>query len=99
MKAAIIENYGAPEVLQWRDAVDPVLHGGELLIQTSATSVNPFDLKQRSGQYQDFAPVAFPAILGVDVAGTIARVGPGVSGFAAGDQVFAKARGPTRNSA
>jgi NADPH:quinone reductase-like Zn-dependent oxidoreductase len=58
----------------------------------SATSVNPFDIKQRSGQYKDYAPVAFPAILGLDVAGTVAQTGRGVSGFAPGDQVFAKAR-------
>ncbi|HVU38582.1 MAG TPA: NADP-dependent oxidoreductase [Opitutales bacterium] len=92
MKAVIIEKYGSPEVLQWQDAADPVLHDGEVLIRVAATSVNPFDVKQRSGQYKDFAPVAFPGILGLDVAGTIVQVGKGVSGLAPGDQVFAKAR-------
>ena len=92
MKAVIIEKYGGPDVLQWQDAADPVLNDGEVLIRMSATSVNPFDIKQRSGQYKDYAPVAFPAILGLDVAGTVAQAGPGVSGFAPGDQVFAKAR-------
>jgi NADPH:quinone reductase-like Zn-dependent oxidoreductase len=92
MKAVIIEKYGGPEVLQWQDAADPVLHDGEVLIRLSATSVNPFDIKQRSGQYKDFAPVTFPAILGLDVAGTVTQIGQGVSGFAPGDQVFAKAR-------
>ena len=92
MKAVIIEKYGGPAVLQWRDAADPVLHDGEVLIRLSATSVNPFDIKQRSGQYKDFAPVAFPAILGLDVAGTVMQVGRGVDGFAPGDHIFAKAR-------
>ena len=92
MKAVIIEKYGGPEVLQWQDAADPVLNDGEVLIRMSATSVNPFDIKQRSGQYKDYAPVAFPGILGLDVAGTVAQAGPGVSGFAPGDRVFAKAR-------
>ena len=92
MKAVIIEKYGGPEVLQWRDAADPVLHDGGVLVRMSATSVNPFDIKQRSGQYKDYAPVAFPAILGLDVAGTVMQVGRGVSGFGVGDQVFAKAR-------
>jgi NADPH:quinone reductase-like Zn-dependent oxidoreductase len=92
MKAVIIEKYGSPEVLQWKDAADPILNDGDVLIRMSATSVNPFDIKQRSGQYKDYAPVAFPAILGLDVAGTIAQAGRGVSGFAPGDQVFAKAR-------
>jgi NADPH:quinone reductase-like Zn-dependent oxidoreductase len=92
MKAVIIEKYGGPEVLQWKDAADPVLHDGEVLIRVAATSVNPFDVKQRSGQYKDFAPVTFPAILGLDVAGTVVQVGKGVSGFAPGDRVFAHAR-------
>jgi NADPH:quinone reductase-like Zn-dependent oxidoreductase len=92
MKAAIIEKYGGPEVLQWRDAADPVPATGEVLVRLSATSVNPFDVKQRSGQYKDYAPVLFPAILGCDVAGTVTQVGPGVSGFVPGDRVFAKAR-------
>ncbi len=92
MKAAIIEKYGGPEVLQWKDAAGPVPKSGEVLIRTSATSVNPFDLKQRSGQYKDFAPVTFPAILGLDVAGTVVQVGKGVSGWAPGDRVFAHAR-------
>ncbi len=44
MKAAMIDKYGGPEVLQWQDAADPVLHDGEVLIRMSATSVNPCDL-------------------------------------------------------
>jgi len=92
MKAVIIEKYGSPEVLQWQDAADPVLHDGEVLIRVAASSVNPFDIKQRSGQYKDFAPVTFPGILGYDVAGTVVKVGQGVSGFVPRDRVFAHAR-------
>jgi NADPH:quinone reductase-like Zn-dependent oxidoreductase len=92
MKAAIIEKYGGPEVFHWREAADPVPATGEVLVRLSATSVNPFDVKQRSGQYKDYVPIVFPAILGGDVAGTITQVGPGVNGFAPGDRVFAKAR-------
>jgi NADPH:quinone reductase-like Zn-dependent oxidoreductase len=92
MKAAVIEKYGGPEVFQWRDTADPVPSTGQVLVRMSATSVNPFDVKQRSGQYKDYAPVVFPAILGLDVAGTVMQVGEGVSGFAPGDRVFAKAR-------
>jgi NADPH:quinone reductase-like Zn-dependent oxidoreductase len=92
MKAVIIEKYGGPEVLQWRDAADPVPSTGEVLVRMSATSVNPFDVKQRSGQYKDYAPVVFPGILGLDVAGTVTQLGHGATGFAPGDRVFAKAR-------
>jgi NADPH:quinone reductase-like Zn-dependent oxidoreductase len=58
----------------------------------TATSVNPFDVKQRSGQYKGFAPLVFPAILGADVAGIVTQVGPEVSGFSVGDRVFAQGR-------
>jgi NADPH:quinone reductase-like Zn-dependent oxidoreductase len=92
MKAIVIDKYGAPEVLQWRDAADPVPAAGQVLIRATATSVNPFDVKQRGGQYKDFFPLVFPAILGVDVAGIVTQVGQGASGFTVGDRVFAKAR-------
>jgi NADPH:quinone reductase-like Zn-dependent oxidoreductase len=56
-----------------------------------ATSVNPIDIKLRSGQMKGFWPLTFPAILGVDVSGVIQGIGPGVAGFSVGDNVFANA--------
>src|SRR5262245_33872705 len=49
-----------------------------------ATSINPIDLMRRSGTAKDFAPVTFPAILGVDLSGTVVDIGPGVKDFIAG---------------
>jgi NADPH:quinone reductase-like Zn-dependent oxidoreductase len=53
---------------------------------------NPFDWKIRSGGYKDMIPLAFPAILGVDVSGIVEALGPGVDNFAPRDSVFGQAK-------
>ncbi len=60
-------------------------------MRVAATSVNPIDYKRRAGLLKDFHPVQFPGLIGVDIAGTVVKIGPGVQGFSAGDQVFAMA--------
>jgi NADPH:quinone reductase-like Zn-dependent oxidoreductase len=91
MKAVVIHAYGGPEQLKFEDWPDPILGPGDVLIKVVATSVNPFDLKIRSGALKDFVPLTFPAILGVDVSGIVEAVGPGVKTFDSGDRVFAQA--------
>ncbi len=60
-------------------------------MRVAATSVNPIDYKRRAGLTKDFYPMQFPGLIGVDLAGTVVKVGPGVQGFSVGDQVFAMA--------
>jgi NADPH:quinone reductase-like Zn-dependent oxidoreductase len=91
MKAIVVHQYGGPEVLKFEDYPDPVPGPGEVLVRVAASSVNPIDYKRRAGLTKDFYPLQFPALIGVDVAGTVVKVGPDVDGFAAGDQVFAMA--------
>jgi NADPH:quinone reductase-like Zn-dependent oxidoreductase len=62
-----------------------------VLVRVAATSVNPIDYKRRAGLTKDFYPIKFPGLMGVDMAGTVVKVGPGVEGFSGGDQVFAMA--------
>ena len=64
---------------------------GELLVRVAATSVNPIDYKRRAGLTKDFYPMQFPDLMGVAIAGTVVKIGPGVEGFSVGDQVFAMA--------
>ena len=52
MKAAFIERFGGPEVLQYGDLPDPVASPGEVVIDIAATSVNAADWKVRLGEYQ-----------------------------------------------
>ncbi|KAJ3507252.1 hypothetical protein NMY22_g16988 [Coprinellus aureogranulatus] len=58
---------------------------GEVLVKVHATALNPVDWKiQKYG----FAVEYFPAVLGIDIAGEVAKLGEGVSGLAVGDRVF-----------
>src|ERR1700685_2557575 len=91
MKAIVVHEYGGPEVLKFEDYPDPVQGPGEVLVRVAAASVNPIDYKRRAGLTKDFYPMTFPGLIGVDLAGTVVKVGPGVEGFSAGDQVFAMA--------
>ena len=91
MKAVVIHEYGGPEVLKLEEYPDPVPGRGEVLVRVAAASVNPIDYKRRAGLTKDFYPIHFPGLIGVDMAGTVVKVGPGVEAFAAGNQVFAMA--------
>jgi len=91
MKAIVVHQYGGPEVLKYEDYPDPVAGQGEVLVRVAATSVNPIDYKRRAGLTKDFYPIQFPGLIGVDIAGTVVNIGPGVEGFAIGDRVFAMA--------
>lgn len=89
MKAIVLHEYGGPEKLKLEDFPDPVAGEGEVLVRVSSASINPIDYKMRSGDLRAMFPVAFPAILGYDVAGIVRAIGAGVSGFEPGDKVFA----------
>jgi NADPH:quinone reductase-like Zn-dependent oxidoreductase len=91
MKAIVVHEYGGPEVLKYEDYPDPVPGSGEVLVRVAAASVNPIDYKRRAGLTKDFYPMTFPGLIGVDMSGTVAKLGPGVEGFSVGDQVFAMA--------
>jgi NADPH:quinone reductase-like Zn-dependent oxidoreductase len=91
MKAVVVHQYGGPEVLKFEEYPDPVAGPGEVLVRVAATSVNPIDYKRRAGLTKDFYPMTFPGLIGVDIAGTVVKIGPGVEGFSVGDQVFAMA--------
>jgi NADPH:quinone reductase-like Zn-dependent oxidoreductase len=91
MKAIVVHEYGGPEVLKFEEYPDPVPGRGEVLVRVAAASVNPIDYKRRAGLTKDFYPIHFPGLIGVDMSGTVVRVGPGVEAFTAGNRVFAMA--------
>jgi NADPH:quinone reductase-like Zn-dependent oxidoreductase len=91
MKAVVVHQYGGPEVLKFEEYPDPVPGSGEVLVRVAATSVNPFDYKRRSGSMKGSYPIQFPGLIGVDIAGTVVKIEPGVEGFSVGDEVFAMA--------
>jgi len=91
MKAVVVHQYGGPEVLKFEDYPDPVPGPGDVLVRVAAASVNPVDYKRRAGLTSDFYPIHFPGLIGVDMAGTVVKTGPGVQGFSVGDRVLAMA--------
>jgi NADPH:quinone reductase-like Zn-dependent oxidoreductase len=90
MKAVVLYEYGPPKNLKYEDFKDPKPNDGEVLVRVHAIGVNPIDWKIRSGALKGKFQVAFPAILGYDIAGVVSEVGKGVSNFTAGDRVFAR---------
>ncbi|GAA1271890.1 NAD(P)H-quinone oxidoreductase [Kitasatospora nipponensis] len=87
MHAITIPQPGGPEVLTWAKVADPVPGEGEVLVEVAATAVNRADLLQRQGFYPP--PPGTSEYLGLECAGRIAALGPGVSGWAVGDEVCA----------
>ncbi|WP_372408590.1 NAD(P)H-quinone oxidoreductase [Streptomyces luteireticuli] len=87
MHAITIPTPGGPDALVWAEVPDPVPGGGEVLVEVAATAVNRADLMQSKGLYPP-PPGASP-YLGLECSGRIAALGPGVSGWAVGDEVCA----------
>jgi NADPH:quinone reductase-like Zn-dependent oxidoreductase len=86
MKAAFIEQFGGPEVLQYGDLPDPVAAPGEVVVDVVAASVNAADWKFRAGQYGRHAQIKFPQIPGRDFSGIVSASGG--ADLALGDAVF-----------
>ncbi|MCX5377263.1 NAD(P)H-quinone oxidoreductase [Streptomyces sp. NBC_00091] len=87
MHAITIEQPGGPEALVWAEVPDPVAGEGEVLVEVAASAVNRADVLQRQGFY-DPPPGASP-YPGLECSGRIVTLGPGVSGWAVGDEVCA----------
>lgn len=83
--AAVLDAPNGP--FRLADIARPVARSGEVLVRIKASGVNPLDLKIHAGQ-APHARQTLPAVLGIDLAGVVEAVGPGVSAFKRGDEVF-----------
>ncbi len=83
MKAIQVDRHGGPDVLTYTDVAEPTPRDGEVLVRLAAAGVNFIDTYQRSGLYD----IELPAILGLEGAGTVEALGPGVTQLAVGDRV------------
>lgn len=86
MKAQILKSFGSPDSFELCEVPKPVPHTGQVLVRVHATSINPLDYQVRRGDYADLVPL--PAITGHDVSGVVEAIGPGVTNFAPGDEVW-----------
>jgi NADPH:quinone reductase-like Zn-dependent oxidoreductase len=98
MKAIVQHRYGLPDVLEFQQVDRPAVGDGEVLVRVRAASVNPYDWHFLTGTpylMRLGAGLVTPkqAIPGVDVAGEVAAVGPGVTRFSPGDEVFGVGKG------
>lgn len=85
MTALVLETHGGP--FRLTEVIRPVAGPGQVLVRIRASGVNPLDTKIRAGQAAH-ARQPLPAILGIDLAGTVEEVGPDVTGFRRGDEVY-----------
>jgi NADPH:quinone reductase-like Zn-dependent oxidoreductase len=88
MKAIICERYGGPEVLELADGPVPRVGPNGVLVRVHAASVNPVDWKLRAGMLSGMWKLRFPVIWGADLSGMVEEVGPAVTMFKPGDQVY-----------
>ena len=86
MKAIVLKSFGGPDAFELREVPKPVPGTGQVLVRVHATSINPLDYQVRRGDYPDSVPL--PGITGHDVSGVVEEVGPGVTAFSPGDEVW-----------
>ncbi|MGY1682281.1 NADP-dependent oxidoreductase [Geodermatophilus sp. SYSU D01176] len=93
MRGVAYDRYGSPEVLTLRDDLpDPPVGPDTVLVRVHAAGVNPVDMTIRQGFLTGAYPHHLPIVPGWDVAGVVEAVGPAVTAFAAGDEVFGYVR-------
>jgi NADPH:quinone reductase-like Zn-dependent oxidoreductase len=88
MKAVRFDKYGGVEVLRVAEVPVPEPAQGEVLVRVNAASINPGEAKIREGQMHARFPATFPSGEGSDLAGVVTKIGPGIVGWAAGDEVI-----------
>ncbi|MET8102593.1 NADP-dependent oxidoreductase [Streptomyces sp. NPDC005236] len=95
MRKVMQRRLGGPEVLEVRDVEVPEPGPTEVLVEVKAAGVNPVDWKMRAGGGLGDPPFS----VGWDVSGVVAAVGPGVTRFEVGDEVFGMPRFPSEAAA
>lgn len=88
MKAVVATQYGPPETLRVTDLPVPRPGLGQVQVRIAAAGLNLGDVDVLTGGAHDLMPMRFPTVMGMDFAGTVSEIGPGVTRFSVGDEVF-----------
>lgn len=91
MKAIQIKEYGGPETVIVTNQTEPTPKESQVAIEIYAASINPFDVKIRSGIYKDSIPLSLPYVPGGDFSGVITKLGEKVLDLRVGDEIFGSA--------
>ncbi len=90
INAIQVHSYGDASQLKFEQIAQPEPQADEVLVRVYAAGVNPIDWKIRAGYLKEFMPATFPYVPGADLAGVVERVGPGVTAFQPGQEVFGR---------
>jgi NADPH2:quinone reductase len=85
-----VAQFGGVEVMRWTELPTPQPGPGQMLVRVHASGINFAETRMRAGTYSG---QTLPFVMGMESAGVVEALGPGVSGFAVGDRVFGRARG------
>jgi len=92
VRAVYIEEWGDGDVMRVGEVPDPPVGPDMVLVRVRAAGVNPVDAKIRGGYLAQRLPFHFPLVLGWDAAGVVEQVGPAVTWFKPGDEVYGYCR-------
>lgn len=92
MRRIQYHRYGGPETMRLEEFELAAPQTGQVAVTVKTASVNPIDWKLRQGQLKIVTGRSFPRAMGSDFAGVVRSVGPGVTRFKPGDEVFGIAR-------
>ncbi|GAB7551450.1 NAD(P)-dependent alcohol dehydrogenase [Novosphingobium sp. 11B] len=92
MKRIQYTRYGGPQRMRVEDFELPAPGKGEVAVRVKFAAINPIDWKLRAGQMKIVTGRRFPRAMGMDFSGVVTAVGPGVTRFKVGDDVFGLAR-------
>ncbi len=90
MKAYLVEKYKSP--MKAGEVAEPTVGDRDVLVEIHAAGVNLLDAKIRDGEFKLLLPYKAPFVLGHDLAGVVTRVGPAVTRFTVGDEVYGRPR-------
>jgi len=88
IRALVLKQYGGPESAVASTVPAPEAGPNQVLVRVEAAGINGLDWKVREGYVRDVFPLQLPAVLGIELAGVVAAVGPGASRFQVGDRVM-----------
>jgi NADPH:quinone reductase-like Zn-dependent oxidoreductase len=88
IRALVLSQYGGADAAKIDKTLAPTAQAGQVVVRVRAAGVNGIDWKVREGWVKDAFPLDLPVVLGIELAGIVEEVGPGVTALRKGDRVF-----------